>query len=68
MKIRFLTSCMSSEGVFTASREYEMGDELAAGFIAAGHAVAVEMFEEAVRNDEIVETAVKTSGKSKGRK
>lgn len=46
MKIRFLNSVCSAEGVFTYRREYEISDDLAAGFIAAGHAEAVAPTEE----------------------
>lgn len=82
MRIRFLNSCMSSEGVFTARREYELSDELAAGFITAGHAVAAEVTEEATASETVehataahapVETAsvaaaVETATKPSGRK
>lgn len=60
MKVRFLNSCMSSEGMFTARREYEMADDLAQGFIDAGHAEAVEPLEEPDTVESIEEAVIPT--------
>jgi len=38
MRIRFLDSCVTSEGLFGVGQVCDLSDEMAAGFIAAGHA------------------------------
>jgi hypothetical protein len=79
MKIRFLNSCMSAEGMFTAGREYVLSDALAAGFIAAGHAVksieeatvpeSVEVADVTSSAEEaVIDQAVETATRTRTRK
>lgn len=67
MRVRFKDSCVTSEGLFGVGQIHDLPADLAAGFIAAGHAQREDAgeVEEATAPD-APETAV--SRKSKGRK
>jgi len=67
MRVKFLNSCVTDGPAYNANTEYELEDEMAAGFIAAGHAVAVDDVEEAILPDQSTEEAVLDGKKNRRR-
>ncbi len=65
MRIRFLDSCITSEGLLSVGQIYDLSEGLAAGFITAGHAERVSEKVEEATAPAAPETAV--SRKNKGR-
>lgn len=66
MRIRFLDSCVTSEGLFGVGQIHDLPADLAAGFVSAGHAERVidGDVEEATAPG-APETAVSRKGKRK---
>lgn len=65
MRIRFLDSCVTSEGTFGVGQVHDLSDEVAAGFVAVGLARPVPAEVEEATAPPAPEVAV--ARKNKGR-
>lgn len=65
MRIRFLDSIITEDGPIPVGHVRDLSDELAAGFIASGHAVRVAQDVEEATAPKAPEVAVSRKGKGR---